>query len=310
MSLKFVTLDLTQRCNFNCHHCYSKQTRKSDEDLSTKQWIEVFRKFVPEKPTLKRVAFSGGEPFLREDLFDLCVKCTEILQPPSIQTNGSLVTNEKLEKLRPFISDLQISLDYTYPFFQDTFRGFKGAHKDAAFSISYARDLGIPVTIAMVGAKFNIGFIDDMLEYAREVRAQLKILRFIPFMKSQEPLALDRGQNFMLHKFIVDNGLMVSSPLVNVLGRPSRCSAGTTRMSIDARGNAYPCAFVPRRLGNILTDTMDFLKHKAKMLKIEYYEKVAKQECAGCPYLELCAGGCLGAQVACGHRDFGCWLEV
>jgi len=63
-----VVYNCTPRCNLRCRHCYSF-TAEADEQLSTKEAKELLAQLASAKAAV--VLFSGGEPLLREDLFEL-----------------------------------------------------------------------------------------------------------------------------------------------------------------------------------------------------------------------------------------------
>src|SRR3990172_5894636 len=88
-----VVWNFIRRCNLHCVHCYSQSADKDYEgELTTeegKALIEDLAQFgVPV------ILFSGGEPFLRPDLFELIALAKARGMRAVISTNGTLITQE------------------------------------------------------------------------------------------------------------------------------------------------------------------------------------------------------------------------
>lgn len=104
-----VTIELTHQCNLSCVFCYFNGMKKIEASLGRKD-IEKMLNGLNEYKT--SIHLTGGEPFLRDDLYDIiaCIKkrnfyCT-------INTNGSLISEERTPWLKQFCPDhLLISLN-------------------------------------------------------------------------------------------------------------------------------------------------------------------------------------------------------
>ena len=65
-----VAWNITQRCNFKCKHCYSSAVLGStDNELSTEEIYQIVDQF--KKLKVPVILLSGGEPFMRDDLFEI-----------------------------------------------------------------------------------------------------------------------------------------------------------------------------------------------------------------------------------------------
>jgi len=113
---KVLTFFVTNRCNARCKHCfYWKELNKPTDEMT----ISQIKKFVKSlKHPLASVLLTGGEPFLRKDLIEICQifseenKTTKVIIP----TNGYLSehisnsVNEILDKTNLYV-DIMLSLD-------------------------------------------------------------------------------------------------------------------------------------------------------------------------------------------------------
>lgn len=110
---------ITERCNLNCKHCY-RDPELIKGELSTEEDLEILDRFISqvdrwglEKKDV-RISFTGGEPFVKEGLFDLLAKAKENGDKFSygILTNGTFIDEEMVQKLNEYGVDyVQVSLE-------------------------------------------------------------------------------------------------------------------------------------------------------------------------------------------------------
>jgi MoaA/NifB/PqqE/SkfB family radical SAM enzyme len=122
----YVKIKLTWRCNLRCQMCnYWRQERHNA--LSP----ELLRTTTDELAELGcgKVHLSGGEPLLREDLFELIEYMAAKGMRVNLTTNGTLLTREKAERLAASgVKNISVSLDSPEARIHDHIRG-KGAWK-------------------------------------------------------------------------------------------------------------------------------------------------------------------------------------
>ncbi|MBN1130143.1 MAG: radical SAM protein [Chitinispirillaceae bacterium] len=145
-----VVWNVTRRCNLRCVHCYSaSRDMRYDGELSTAEgndFIDGCADFgVPV------LLFSGGEPLMRPDLFDLVARARSRGMRAVISTNGTLITPEVATKLRDAgLSYVGVSIDGLAAM-HDRFRGNKGAYDAALQGIRSCMRVGVKV-----GLRFTI----------------------------------------------------------------------------------------------------------------------------------------------------------
>ena len=88
-------LELTYRCNFDCIHCFCKGVRR--KELKTREWKRIIDS-LGDAGTLY-LTFSGGEPFLRDDFFELYSYARRKGFLITIFTNGSLISDQTISFL-------------------------------------------------------------------------------------------------------------------------------------------------------------------------------------------------------------------
>ena len=162
-----VVWNCTKQCNLTCQHCYaSAKTRKAVGELDTaaaKAFITDLAEFGA--PVLM---FSGGEPLMREDLFELAGFAKEKGLRLVLSTNGTLITEESAAKIADIgFAEVGISLDGIGEK-NDFFRGQKGAFDAALRGIRYCLARDVRVSLRLTITSFNHKEIPAILRLVEE----------------------------------------------------------------------------------------------------------------------------------------------
>lgn len=118
----FLNLEVTKRCNAKCQHC---DYWKGPHEEELKDYAPVIQKINP-----LLISFTGGEPLVRKDIFDLIQNIKEKGEwlYLTLVTNGALLNLERAERLKKAgIDQLSISLDFLDERHDQT-RGIKGLY--------------------------------------------------------------------------------------------------------------------------------------------------------------------------------------
>jgi len=162
-----VVWNLTRHCNLYCAHCYADATDKPQSGEMTtaegKRLIDDLADFgVPV------LLFSGGEPLMREDLFDLAAYAVTKGIRCVLSTNGTLVTPEVAKRIKEAgLSYVGVSLDGVGAT-HDKIRGKKGAFEQALQGIRYCQDAGIAVGLRFTVHAMNVDEVPGIFDLAEE----------------------------------------------------------------------------------------------------------------------------------------------
>ncbi|MFH1003175.1 MAG: radical SAM protein, partial [Chloroflexota bacterium] len=149
-----VVWNCTRQCNLSCLHCYaSAGHRKANGEMDTaegKRFINDLADFgVPV------VLFSGGEPLLKADLFELAGLARERGMRVALSTNGTLITDTVARQMESIgFAEVGISLDGTEAN-NDRFRGQEGAYRAALNGIRTCVARGLRVSLRLTITRFN-----------------------------------------------------------------------------------------------------------------------------------------------------------
>ena len=181
-----VVWDFTHKCNLNCKHCYSNSGATQEEELSTKEALDVVDQLSDAGVTA--LAFSGGEPLTRKDFFEVANHAIEKGLYVSVATNGTLLTKEMVQKLKQAkINYVEISIDGATAKTHDTFRGVTGAFDKAVAGLKNCVEADLCACIATTATKNNLQEIPAIIDLAEEIGAErFTYFNFIPTGRGKE----------------------------------------------------------------------------------------------------------------------------
>jgi len=149
-----VVWNVTRRCNLRCLHCYaSSADHPYRGELTTEEAFRVIDDLADFGVPV--VLFSGGEPLMRPDLFELSARAVERGMRAVLSTNGTLLTPEMIARVREQgFSYVGVSIDGTRET-HDLFRGASGAFDRSLAAIRATRDAGVRVGVRYTITRHN-----------------------------------------------------------------------------------------------------------------------------------------------------------
>jgi Fe-coproporphyrin III synthase len=159
--------NVTRRCNLRCVHCYtdSENIRYPDE-LTTEEGKAFLGDLADfEVPA---ILFSGGEPLVRKDLFELVGRAVELGLRPTLSTNGTLIDKKTAARIKESgFTYVGISLDGIGEV-NDCFRGKKGAFDLAMRGFRNLVELGQRVGLRLTLTRRNYQDLDKIFDFIEE----------------------------------------------------------------------------------------------------------------------------------------------
>lgn len=310
-----VYWECTQRCNFNCIHCYSSSNNKlKDGELKLSEVKTLIRELSAMGTEF--LSIGGGEPLLYPHIADVVEYAAKKSVAVEISTNASLVTDKIINNLKiAGLKFIQISID--------------GATNNTYSKIRKGGDLSLiiknidklskhfVVSTCMVVNKINIDELEDVIDLSIKLGA--KFFRIIPFMevgraKNLGKLQLEKSEFKKMYRTIINKrkkvdgkiSIQLNENLVipnkkNISWMPDEhygCSAGRTTCGIDSHGNVYPCSYMVSKelvCGNIKNKSLlEIWTNSEVMKKLRTIDSL-EGKCSKCKHLSLCRGGCRAA---------------
>ncbi|MGH7331521.1 MAG: radical SAM protein, partial [Candidatus Rokuibacteriota bacterium] len=173
-----VSWNLTQRCNLECAHCYMSASASADSrgELTTAECHRVIDEIATVNPNVFLI-LTGGEPFLRRDLFEIAAYAAAKRFTTVLGTNGLLLREREAAQMRRHgVLGASISLDSTDRARHDAFRRLPGAWDGAVRATRVLTDAGLDFSLHMSVTDWNVSEIPAMIELAGKLGA--KVLNF------------------------------------------------------------------------------------------------------------------------------------
>lgn len=161
-----VVWNSTRTCNLRCRHCYMDSDARKYDELST---LEA-KKFIDDLAEFKVpvLLFSGGEPLLRKDFFELAAHAVEKNIRPTLSTNGTLIDRETARRIKEIgVGYVGISLD-GLEHVNDKFRGVDGAYERAMRGIENCVAVGQRVGLRFTINRHNYEELDRIFDFIEE----------------------------------------------------------------------------------------------------------------------------------------------
>lgn len=262
----FGILHTNYTCNFRCRMCDMPNRDKTMKDRGLVEFsTEQMKSLLDDFNALGTpgISFTGGEPLLRHDIFELLGHSKKLGMITHLNTNGFLLEGSRIEAMfNSKVDSLNISLDGASPATHDTRRGCPGAFDRVVTALSdivserQRRGATLRIKIVTVLDEDNLDEVPAIVELVRSLGADC--LEFIPRQEfSSKPERKNQPNAGTLEKLrfavsyirgvggiVVENspehlGLFESS----FKGEPSplRCYAGYNSLGADCYGEVFPC---------------------------------------------------------------------
>jgi pyrroloquinoline quinone biosynthesis protein E len=167
----WLLAELTYRCPLQCPYCSNPlDFAQHQEELSTAQWIEVFRQ--ARELGAAQLGFSGGEPLVRQDLAELIRAARELGYYTNLITSGIGLTEARIaEFAEAGLDHIQISFQAAD---EEVNNLLAGSPKAFAHKLEMARAVkkhGYPMVLNFVTHRHNIDNIERIIELCIELEA-------------------------------------------------------------------------------------------------------------------------------------------
>lgn len=292
-----VHIDITDKCNLRCVHCYHTFDKYHDENMT----LEEIKKFVDSIYSLGCfvVTLSGGEILTRADIWEIVEYISKKGMVISLFTNGTLLKESDIEKIKEYnIYKIGISLYSVNNQIHDQITGEQGSAEKTKATLEKLRELNCAIEVKCVLMKSNFSQYASLNDYCKERGFSLTLdTTMTPRLDgNQKPLeySLDYQQ---IQYFALDENYNYYVGKNEVLDwNKSPCSAGKTSLYCSPTGKIYPCVSLRIDLGNA-DNIVDVWKKSEKLKKWQKITLADFSQCGKhtyCQYCtEVCAGICL-----------------
>jgi len=320
-TLRLVAWETTRNCNLNCIHCRASATMGPHSgELDTSEAFRLLDQIAEiAKPI---IILTGGEPLLRDDIFDIAAYGTQKGLRMVMAPNGTLVTEPIAKKLVDSgIKRISISLDGATRESHDKFRNVDGAYNGALNAMKIARKVGLDFQVNTTITKTNLEQIPKIQELAVEQGALAHhIFLLVPtgrgkyivdteinaaeyeetlnwFYDQREKTPLELKATCAPHYYRIlrqrasQEGKSISFKTHGLDAVTRGCLGGIGFCFVSHRGDVQPCGFLTANCGNVRQQSfVDIWKHSEVLTNLRDYDKLTGK-CNPCEFKRVC-GGC------------------
>ena len=293
-----ASIELNYHCNLRCQCCYIGTRNKKGLQRHELQTIAE----QLQKAGVTFILFTGGEIFLRRDVFEIMNDFKQLGFVLEAKSNGTLLIPSAIKKLTNLnLFNLQISVyDIANRFSEFTGKYYR--FSSLLENIRSAIEQGIPVSLSVLVGKHNIDELEKYHDTFKEFGAGE--IFYNPYITPQRNGA-GKEKLIQLSRKEMDEKFYPFLEKIDGFTSPKKyrdccknspaCYAGREQIAVDPEGTIFPCLDLRLPIGNILQDNLfSILKKRKALLKPYTLDKISK--CWRCGIAEYC-DSCIGTSM-------------
>ena len=315
-----VSWNLTQRCNLKCEHCYIEGGPIGKAmlagEMNTEQCFTTIDQLAEVNPNAL-VIFTGGEPLLRRDVFEIVAYANSKGLWCVMGTNGVLITEKLVDRMiESGIKGVSLSLDALDAEVHDAFRRVKGAFDNTVRGSQILKAKGLPFIIQTTIGIHNLEEIDQIARMAYSLGAHVFNLFFLvptgrgTFVSDIRPEEYEEAlESMMAIQKEFDGRMLINAKcaphyqralygkepdskfLKSFSSGAGGCPAGTHYVGIRPDGNVTPCPYLPLYGGNLKQTSFKEIWEDSDLFRNIRARKDLGGRCGSCEFSTSC-GGC------------------
>lgn len=313
--------EVTGACNLRCIHCHATSGTAAPDELTTDEG-KMLIDMLAATGEFRTLIYTGGEPLVRPDIFDLLRYSQKAGLANIIATNGTLIDEEMAYKLKDHgVVCNAISVDAANPDIHNMVRNKPGAFDLALRAIEATKKAGILLQINTTAMEYNMPHLPELIDFADNCGAGIMLMYQLVAVGRGEKIetaTLKKSSNKYLSELIAEKQQKAKTIIEPVAGPQywpyllekngirdgivvklaghlfHGCAAGRGFVYVKANGDVWPCPFVEVNAGNIRDISFDKIYREAPVFRhLRNREGLLKGVCGECNYKTVC-GGCRG----------------
>ena len=325
--LRLLFWEATAGCNLECVHC--RRLDVSHELMKTDLSREQACRMIDDLAGFARciLVFSGGEPLMRPDLFELGARARRAGLLIALASNGTMIDKAVARRIADTgFHRVSISLDGADADTHDGFRRLPGSFQQALDGLRNLRELGVSTQVNCTIARHNAHQLAPVLELAESVGADAMHYFLLVPVGCGEQIADDQMLDarqverrlLEIHRLDESTQLQVkatcaphyyriirqeaktrSKPVPKrqehahaAMGAVTKgCLAGTAVCFVSHQGDVFPCGYLPVSAGNVTKQSLaDIWATSDVFARLRDPDRLTGK-CGCCEFKRVC-GGC------------------
>ena len=293
-----VQLDLTYRCNERCVHCYLDH--EDHGEMTTTEIKDLLDQLADAGVFF--LIFSGGEIFLRKDLFEIVEHARKLLFSVKLKTNAVMIRKAKAERIaRLGVESVAISVYSHKAEVHDAITKLPGSFRRTIEGAKLLKANGVNASFANVLMKHNANDYPEVQALAAQLDVKYNIDATITPMMDGDRAILDLNidadklEEVFHDSTLVGNAEEFCAPPSGPLAEPDAmdtlpCSAGHTACYVSPYGDVYPCVQFPLPCGNVRTTRFaDIWQNSPQFKEVRSITAHDLQGCSSCVHGSSCS---------------------
>lgn len=300
-----IMIEVTPRCNFSCRFCFNKISFAKNGRKIKEFSFEYVKKIIDNivRSQIKIIRFTGGEPLLRKDIFELLKYAKNRGLETRLNTNGSLVGPKTAKKLKGIVDNVLIPIESWTEAKESKAAGLGNVLEKKIKAVKLLKKQGIKIVRAgTVATEENILNFDKIAD----------IIFKLPLDEWElyRPIIIDKKNNLnpylinhLADKLIslrrkIGRSVFLANAIpfcsvkdlnkLNTVSKGALYDDGCRRLVVDPRGFVKPHYFLDENIGDPL-DILAAWEHSF-MKKIRGLELLS-EACLNCRFRYKCRGG-------------------
>ncbi len=318
---RVMAVELTRRCNLGCVHCRATAGASAPEgEMTMAEYKTLFENVASFASPI--VILTGGEPLMREDLFDIASLVTGLGLRAAVSTNGTMVDESVAKRLlESGVKTCSISLDGSAAAVHDDFRRQPGAFESSLRGVRILKEAGIKVQINTSLTRRNLHDLENVFNLIKKIEADAwhvfmlvptgrggegdqeligtedyeRVLNYIYEKNRDEKMEIKptcAPQYYrILRQRAKADGIPVDVEHFGLNARTRGCLAGVGFVFVSYKGDVFPCGYYPVKAGSVKEASFREIWERSELFAKLRDFKSYKGACGACGYIRVC-GGC------------------
>lgn len=312
-----VTIALTGRCNMKCKHCFASHGNILENEMDTYLIKDIIKQLA--KLQVVEIILTGGEPFLKEDFFEIAAFCRSNSMRVSVNTNGTLINEETISRMKqvPIEGLITVSIDGYNPETYDAIRG-TGNFNKMDLALDSLKNNGFSVRGFCAITKYNMDYIEKIANYSLKKLVKsieyniLQMTEDVKPYKNHLEMSLQERLNvanevyrlYRKHGDVISGAYLYWGKLFNGDEKKNNtvnslypCGAASSSFTIKPNGDIVPCdALWSCVAGNVRNETIEYIWYNSDIFnELRLCSNLTLENlkpCKGCLKKFECHGGC------------------
>jgi AdoMet-dependent heme synthase len=317
-----IAWEVTRACVFSCVHCRADAQRRRDpRELTTEEGFGLIDRLAEFGSPI--LVFTGGDPMMRRDLFDLISYADEAgLRCSLTPTATSSPTRQRLRLAAlAGVRRIALSLDGPDPEVHDAFRKVEGSWERTMTILRNAQEVGLSTQVNTTVTTHNVHLLPEMVQFVEDVGAvQWSVFFLVPMGRGQELSMISPQEHERVLTWLHDLSLTgdfdikaTAAPMYrrvaaqrrrgeahvagagfafhDGLDRPVQgVNDGRGFLFVSHLGDINPSGFLPIKAGNVREDDVVDVYRNHELFRALRDPARLNGKCGACEFRDVCGG--------------------